>query len=88
MWADGGARAHGQTPMKVVRIQDAAQEREGRRGAAAGFVKTGTNREEEIDFAQPYSGCSVIWGMRDDSSGSAQDVRVESAAADRQNIES
>ena len=32
VWADGGARAHGQTPMKVVRIQDAAQEREGGRG--------------------------------------------------------
>ena len=88
MWADGGARAHGQTPMKVVRIQDAAQEREGGRGTAVGFVKTGINREEEIDFAEPYSGCSVTWGMWDTSSRSAQDVRVESAAADRQNIES
>ena len=73
-WADGGAgQAHGQTTMEVVRTQDAAEEREG-------GIRQDTEKSRRRDrLAELYSGCSMIWGMRDASSGFAQDVRVESA---------
>jgi hypothetical protein len=49
-------------------------------GVVAGYVRDVVNSEEEMDFAEWFSFRYVICGR------SGQEVRVESAAADRMNI--